>query len=112
MVNGSSIHTVGRGSYSQINKLTLADALFVPSVDIPIFGVSSLTHLHKMIVILSDPISHIIPDTQLNKKSLDNLMSVAQAQAPPTRVHFDPIDNLFKLPVLSPLSGGFTHYYL
>ena len=100
--NGSPIITTGHGFYSPHPNLTLPDALLSPAIPSPIISVSSLTHDHKKIVVFSDPISCVIPNTLTNHHKLRKLVDSSSSTEDPINISFDPVDRLFKLPELPP----------
>ena len=71
--NGSSISTLGHGSYSLNNNITIHAVHLSPSIPSPIISVSSLTHDHKKIVVFSDPISCVSQFLEIDKNDPSHL---------------------------------------
>ena len=80
--NGSSIKTLGHGSYSPTKNITLTHTELTPSIDSLIISVSSLIHDNNKIVAFIDPISYIIPNLTYNE-SLNQLISTASVHEHP-----------------------------
>ena len=100
--DGSSIQTLGNGSYSPSKNITLNDVQLSPSIPSPIISLSSLTHDHKKIVVFSDAISCIIDNTLNNQQTLQHLIASSSTVTDPIHIDLDPTDRLFKLPVSIP----------
>jgi hypothetical protein len=100
--DGSSIPTLGIGSYSPNKNITLNNVQHSPSISSPIISVSSLTCDNKKIVVFSDPISCIIDNNITNQQTLQKLIASSSSVTDPTFITLDPVDRLFKLPVSVP----------
>ena len=96
--NGSPITTLGHGSYSPHPNLTLPDTLLSLALTSQIFSVSSLTHDHNKIVVFSDSISCVIPNTSINHHKLRKLVASSSSIEDPINISFATHSNIFPIP--------------